>query len=158
MLISLFLYGLQGAFSSSSPANASHGPQSRVLIAGEGGEKEGAATGPGPKSLDTEAGSCDRALTPRGRWLTCTFFRATVFLSSRQVALYTSLNCPRPIFFSIWKSASEQRKDRVFGCLWRRDRGHQRPPGCSEGPGPWQREPPTEPGDPPSSSKVKEGL
>lgn len=61
----------------------------------------------------------------------CTFFRATVFLSSKQVALYTSLNCPRPIFFSIWKSASEQRKDRAVGCLCGSG-------GCA-GPRVWQR-------------------
>lgn len=39
--------------------------------------------------------------------LTWTFFKATDVLSSRYLARYTSLNWPRPIFFSIWKFASE---------------------------------------------------
>lgn len=38
---------------------------------------------------------------------TWTFFRATDVLSNRYLARYTSLNWPRPIFFSIWKFASE---------------------------------------------------
>lgn len=41
------------------------------------------------------------------RCLTWTFFRATDVLSNRYLARYTSLNWPRPIFFSIWKLASE---------------------------------------------------
>lgn len=48
--------------------------------------------------------------------------------------MYTSLNCPRPIFFSIWKSASEQRKDKAVGCLWRgRTEGVSDQPGEVEG-------------------------
>lgn len=39
--------------------------------------------------------------------ITWTFFRATDVLSNRYLARYTSLNWPRPIFFSIWKFASE---------------------------------------------------
>lgn len=39
--------------------------------------------------------------------LTWIFFRATDVLSSRYLARYTSLNWPRPIFFSIWKLANE---------------------------------------------------
>lgn len=82
-------------------------------------EEEREGTGPGTPSRCRDGLQRCR-FDPMGHQLTCTFFRATVFLSSRQVALYTSLNCPRPIFFSIWKSASEQRKDRVLGCLWKR--------------------------------------
>lgn len=94
------------------------------------------ADSPRPQCLDTEASSCQVAAAPPGSRLTCTFFRATVFLSRRQVALYTSLNCPRPIFFSIWKSASEQRKDSTFGSLWRGGtEGISNPPGWTGGPG-----------------------
>lgn len=39
--------------------------------------------------------------------ITWTFFRATDVLPNRYLAWYTSLNWPRPIFFSIWKFASE---------------------------------------------------
>lgn len=52
--------------------------------------------------------------------LTWIFFRATDVLSSRYLARYTSLNWPRPIFFSIWKLASELWP--ISGCngFWRK--------------------------------------
>lgn len=52
--------------------------------------------------------------------LTWIFFRAIDVLSSRYLARYTSLNWPRPIFFSIWKLASELWP--ISGCngFWRK--------------------------------------
>ena len=92
---------------------------------GEGDRRTEKGQGEPRSTVFRHEPAANGVLPPRTGGLTCTFFRATVFLSSRQVALYTSLNWPRPIFFSIWKSASEQRKDRAFGCLWRRGtRGH----------------------------------
>lgn len=96
----------------------------------------------GGMRAQTPQGSAGSPQVPRPGWfpshpkagsarmLTCTFFRATGFLSSRHVALYTSLNWPRPIFFSIWKSAKVQRYGYDVKCLCQR-KGSQGPQGAT---------------------------
>lgn len=59
----------------------------------------------------SQCGLCICMLSPKNDinsiLITWTFFRATDVLPNRYLAWYTSLNWPRPIFFSIWKFASE---------------------------------------------------
>lgn len=57
--------------------------------------------------------------------LTWTFLRATEVLSKRYLARYTSLNWPRPIFFSIWKFANELWP--ISGCkgFWKKEHNNK---------------------------------